>query len=172
MKRCLESKIVRDEKGSVFIEMLFFMPVIILIWTLLGFVYQAKHTAVDVQNSSRECAWQYALSGCKGSLPAKCQGGSPGRVDDTMLRGRASGAFETLMTSVPATAPNYANVHGRRTLLKSEREVTRPPVLGGSTLAVGKHGTMCGDEPPRKWTTPEVFMVICRQYGVSSWCRG
>lgn len=153
-------------------EMVFFLPVIILIWTLLGFVYRAKHAAVDVQNSGRECAWQYALAGCSGSLPAKCQGGSPGPVNDAMMRGKASGSFETLQSHIPALTPNYMNVHGNGSTLKAERAVTRPPVLGGSTLAVGNFGTMCGEEPPVKWTTPEVFLVICKQYGVSSWCGG
>jgi hypothetical protein len=170
--RMQRENIISDERGSVFVEMVFFLPIIILIWTLLGFVYQAKHTAVDVQNTGRECAWKYALSGCKGSLPAKCQGGSPGRLNDTMIRARASGSFETLQSRIPVLAPNYVNVHGKGTTLKAEREVTRPSILGGSTLAVGKFGTMCGEEPPHKWTTPEVFLVICRQYGVSSWCRG
>ncbi len=170
--RLLQSRIVRDQRGSVFIEMLFLMPIIILIWTLLGFVYTAKHTAVDVQNTGRECAWKYALSGCKASLPAKCQGGSPGRIDDMYLRTKASGDFETLGTSIRATAVNSSSLHGKGTTLSAEKEVTRPPVLGGSTMAVGKHGTMCAEDPPIKWRTPAVFFAICRQYGVSSWCNG
>ena len=170
--RIQQENIISDERGSVFIEFLFFLPIIVLIWTLLGFVYQAKHTAVDVQNTGRECAWKFALSGCKGSLPAKCQGGSPGRIDDTIVRATGSGSFESLPSRVPAIAPNYSSLIGKGTTLKAEREVTRPPILGGSTMAVGKFGTMCGEEPPIKWTTPAVFLLICRQYGVSSWCRG
>ncbi len=166
-----QPSILRNEEGSIFIEMIFFLPIIILIWTLLGFIYQAKHAAVDVQNTGRECAWQYALNGCTSALPAKCQGGSPGIVDDSMARSETGDAFGTLRTGFSAASQNYANAHGKGMSLSAERDVTRPGIMGGTTTAIGKLGTMCGEDPPRKWTQDQTFLALCKQHGVSSWCR-
>ncbi len=165
------SKLLRDEDGSIFIEMIFFIPIIVLIWTLLGFVYQAKHAAVDVQNTGRECAWHYALNECTSALPARCQGGAPGRLDDSMARSEMGGALDTLRGGFTNASQNYSNAHGRGMSLVVERDVTRPAIMGGATRAVGNLGTMCADDPPRKWTQGPAFLSICKQHGVSSWCR-
>ena len=165
--------IFRDEEGSIFIEMIFFLPVVILIWTLLVFIYDAKSTAVDTQTKARECAWQYAMSAC-GTMPAECSGGGASKVSDGELQGMSGGAFATLQANVPGTIVNFSGqqgLHGRSFSTRTERSVDRPSILGGSTTATGRHGTFCADDPVKKWTLPEIWMLICRQHGKSSWCR-
>ena len=157
-------------RGSVFIEFLFFVPVAVLVWTLMTFIYDAKRTAVVTQKAARECAWEYALHGCSGGLPPECRGASPRLVPDVLLRAAARRSFMKIAQKVPLTAANFSNLHGRSFSLQTEKEVQRPVVLGGSTTAEGRFATMCADDPLVKWQTPVVFTMVCKDHGHSPWC--
>ncbi|MCP4444748.1 MAG: hypothetical protein GY811_05290 [Myxococcales bacterium] len=157
------------QRGSVFVEFLFFLPVVILIWTLLTFIYQAKGAAVATQRDARECAWTHALRGCSGGLPARCQGGSARSANDVLMRASAN-ELRTVASEAPQTIPNLANLHGRYFAVESDEAVQRPAVLGGTTVAKGRFATMCADDPPIKWNVFLIFAGICRQHGESSWC--
>ena len=151
------------------VEMVFFMPIIIVIWILMNFIHQAKFRAEVTQAKARNCAWTYALGEC-GSMPPDCTG-SASRMPDGELRGAAN--WSRLESGVPGTSVNYSTrgLHGRRFAVRSTQDVSRPDFLGGSTTARGDHGTMCGDDPLRQWNQFEVWESVCRANGKSSWCR-
>jgi len=166
----LRTRPTSNQSGSIFVELVFFLPVIILIWTLLNFIYDAKRAAVVTQTEVRECAWAYATGGCT-SLSGQCQGGAPGKVDDQRLRSAAGNSFNTLQQGLNGSQPNYSSLHGRMFLVTTQQNVKRPSILGGSTTAKGRHATMCADDPVRKWTKDEVYKELCRAHGKSSWCK-
>ena len=166
--RSLRRSLVRDERGSLYVEMIFFIPMALLIWVLLNFVYDAKKTAVHTQRDARQCAWEYALSGCKGALPAACEGGAASMVTDAPLRAAASGSFEKLASAAPFAAASFQNLHGRWFRVTAEREVTRPTILGGTTTAEGRFAVMCADDPPIRWSTTAFFKAFCEKH--SKWC--
>jgi hypothetical protein len=153
----------------VFIEMLFFVPVVVLIWILLSFVHQAKRTAVVTQRDARECMWEYATNGCRGGLSSACQSAGAGIVPDFALR--ATSDFESVAGDVPITAPNVVMLHGRYAGVSTERDVRRPSVLGGNTTATGRMSVMCGEDPIVKWVTEPIYQVICNQHGKAEWCN-
>lgn len=160
----------RGERGSIYIELIFLMPVIILIWTLLAFIFEAKTVAVNMQQEARECGWSYAMNQCNGGISGACQGGGTSDLDDGEIRALAVGAFSVLSGSVPGTSQNYGAVHGRAFDVTAEQVVNRPAVLGGSTTARGRFATACADDPPKKWTTDDIFSIVCVVHGAPGFC--
>lgn len=156
------------ERGSVYIEMIFFIPMAALLWILLNFAYDAKKTAVHTQRDARECAWQYAMGGCEGNLPAKCSGGGVSLMYDADILASAGSSFATVAKSSPWAAPYLTSTSGRYFTVKAEEDVSRPSVLGGSTTAEGRFAIMCADDPPVQWTTPTFFKLFCEKH--SKWC--
>ena len=172
MRKSKQSQsLLANEEGSIFIEMIFFIPVIVLIWTLFSFIHDAKRTAVETQRTARECMWEYATNGCKSGISDACRGAGGGVIPDAMLRAEGGGDFESIVSDVAITAPNLALLHGRYAGVSAEENVNRPAVLGGSTTATGRMAVMCGEEPVVKWITEPIYQFICNQHGNSSWCN-
>jgi len=145
------------------------MPVVILIWTLLTFTFHSKSAANLTQNKVRECAWKYALNGCKRSIPSWCTSHGEDRINDVPLRLLTSASFARIAMDVPVTIPAFLSLHGDVFSVSTKKEVERPAILGGKTTARGRFATACGKEAipiPMEF----VFQNVCRKFGVSSWC--
>jgi len=163
-----KSKRRSNERGSVYVEMIFFIPMAALIWVMLNFVYDAKKSAVHTQRNARECAWEFAMDGCLGSIPAKCSGSGMIPVVDAELRARGGGSFETVAKAVPWAAPYFVSMAGLWFDVKSEKNIPRPGILGGSTTSEGHFAMLCAEDPPYQWHTPEFFTLFCKKHG--DWC--
>ncbi len=164
--RPLERSRLRNQRGSVYVEMIFFIPMAALIWIMLNFVYDAKKTAVHTQRDARECAWEFAMDGCLGAMSAKCSGSGMMPVVDAELRSRAP--FDKVAKAVPWAAPYFISMAGYWFTVKAEKSVPRPAILGGSTTAKGRFAMMCAEDPPYQWHTPEFFHLFCKKH--SKWC--
>ena len=158
---------LRRQRGSVYVEMLFILPLMITIWLLMTFIYDAKKSAVGTQHVARECAWQFALSGCLASLPPECQveGIRPQHGSS-----RADLPAQRLAEFLPPLAAELENLYGRTFEMTTEETTVRPSVLGGSTTATGRFAVMCADDPEQAWTTAEVLDAMCERHGVAAWC--
>jgi len=153
-RRC----ILRDTRGSIFVETLLFIPLLALLWTLLNYEYDINRTGMATQERARTCAWQYAARGCTGGMPAGCTIDDLGTLDDTALRGLSMAAYATIATSLPFLAPTLASLHGEVIRATDEAVVTRPRVLGGVRHTKGSVALMC-NTVTNEWEVPFVFVL-------------
>jgi len=150
--------LLRDSRGSIFIEGLIFIPLLALIWVLMNYEYKINKTGMATQEAARTCSWEYATSGCKGSPPPGCDISGAGRLEDLELRGLAVGAFETLMAYLPFLSSTLQSLHGDEIRATATATVARPKVLGGTRHTRGLHAMMC-NTPTGEWETPVVFVL-------------
>ena len=156
-----------QQRGSVYVEMLFILLLMITIWLLMAFIHDSKKSAVVTQRAARECAWQYAMSGCQATPAPECELGS---LQAQHGSSRADQPAQRLVALVPRLAKNLENLYGRTFEMTADEITTRPSFLGGSTTARGRYAMMCAEDPEQAWTTGDVLDVICERHGVAEWC--
>ena len=150
--------LLRDTRGSIFVEALIFIPLLALIWTLLNYEYGINKTGMTTQERARTCAWQHASRGCTGSPPPGCNVSFGGKVDDIELRALSLGAYETLMATMFFLSPTLQSLHGDEIRATEDAAVQRPKVLGGTRHTRGSHALMCNMRT-REWELPVVFVL-------------
>jgi hypothetical protein len=150
--------LLRDTRGSIFVEALIFIPLLALLWTLLNYEYGINKTGMTTQERARTCAWQHASRGCTGSPPPGCNVSFAGKVDDIELRALSLGAYETIMAYLFFLSPTLQSLHGDEIHATDEAAVERPKVLGGTRHTRGSHALMCNTRTG-EWELPVVFVL-------------
>ena len=156
--RPARASLLRDTRGSIFIEAVIFIPLLALIWVLVNYEYRINKTGMATQEAARTCAWQYATRGCTGGPPPGCDIADTGRLDDSAIRALAFGAFETISAYLPFLVSSLESLHGDEIRATHEAAVDRPKVLGGTRHTRGSHAMLCNTRT-RAWELPAVFVL-------------
>ena len=153
------ASLLRDQRGSIFVEALIFIPLLALLWVILNYEYGINKTGMTTQERARTCAWQYATRGCNGGPPPGCSIDDLGRVEDLELRALSTGAYETLTALLPFLATTLTTLHGDEIRATDTERVDRPKPLGGTRTTTGSQAMMC-NTPTGEWEVPVVFVLM------------
>jgi hypothetical protein len=160
----------KDRKGSLMIEFLIFMPLLLLLWWLMMHVHEIGVAGLQTARSVRECAWFNAVNGCN-QVPPQCAGvrlSARRETDDADLHARAS-SFRQLGSALPPLASEMDDLHGDEFDATRTTPVARPPFLGGSRRISRGAQLMCEDRDLRRHTIESLFGPACRAVG-GRWC--
>ncbi len=161
-----DRSLLRDTRGSIFVEALVYIPFLILIWIFLNHTHAVSETSISTQRAARTCSWQYATRGCE-SPPAGC-GASSSFFDDLILRADGGGSFERLAMELPFLALTLTKLHGDSEEVTLRTSVERPNILGGDRELIGHHAMMCNTKT-REWELPVVYPLVCLALA-GGWC--
>jgi hypothetical protein len=156
-------------RGSLFVEFLVYMPLLLLIWWLIMFVHDVGRAGLQTSRAVRECAWLYAADGCR-EVPPQCRGvelGGTRETDDAELHGRSS-SFRELAADLPFLRDELERLHGEEIDVSRSTAVARPPVTGGSRIVRRRFRVMC-DTERRTQELADVFDRTCRKL-LGRWC--
>lgn len=162
-KSSMQTKgIFEDTRGSVYVEAVIMLPVLVLLFGALVYVRKAYVERQATLVAVRSCAWQYANDGCEGDPPEGCSlGGVTDMGDQGGTRQEDSGDDMGSVLSSPGSDPSaldrltefpvlgevFQTVFGEAVAVESRSEVERPEVLGGQTQPiVGGYYVMCNDK--------------------------
>ncbi|MEA2698717.1 MAG: hypothetical protein QOI66_2988 [Myxococcales bacterium] len=155
--------IKREQRGSVAIEMVFVLPLYVLLWLLCNHAYTLYVAAITNIATVRDCAWQFAVNGCK-SPPGNCttQGPTPGLPPD----GPSLSGLSRVASSFPALSPSLIGPYDKSLTIKKIISIPAPTSLGFPPVRLtSTYGSMCDEAPTVKWTALEVFEAHCNLLG-------
>jgi len=164
------ASLVRDRRGSLFVEFLLYMPLLMLIWWLMLYVHDIGTTGIQTARQVRECAWLHAVGGCQ-RRPPQCAGANLSGVretDDAEFHARAS-SFRELGADLPFLREDLEVLLGDEFDVSRTGVVEQPPFLGGEKAITRRARVMCEDRVLRKHTVERVFRATCQKI-LGRWC--
>lgn len=151
----------RARRGVAMVEAVIMLPVLGLLLVGTLFMRERYLAQQQVQLLARQCAWQYAMDGCKGDPPAGC--GAETRLDrdaDAEEKGSAmmssahtdgGGGDFNVFDKVPLLGDAFHALLGTKTSFESTISVRVPWQTDMAYRAKGKFVVMCNTKP-RKGT--------------------
>jgi hypothetical protein len=149
----------RVERGSVAVEMVFVLPLYVLLWLLCNHAYTLYVATINNIATVRDCAWQFAARGCKGA-PGRCnvRGPTPGLPPD----GPSFGALTKVISSFPALSESLIGPYDNSSRIEKMVSIPAPTSLGFPPVRLTSiYGSMCDEAPTVKWTALSVFEASC-----------
>lgn len=132
--------LLRDTRGAAMTETVIMLPVFILIWACVIYVYQAYEKKVDVMQKTREDAWHHATNACRGSAGSG-GGGTTIHTSDYDIDSAVGSVFRIL---------GSAYYQGPLRELEASRgdTIEEPELVGSDTVHLDyRIELMCNEEP-------------------------
>ncbi len=128
--------LLRDERGSATTETVIMIPVFILIFGGLLYLGHGYQQAIDTAQLDRQAAWDHAMDGCAGGVPA---GTTLSDATDPP-GGSALASIDSLLSSITDAFPPlhgvWPGLFPRENRTERKSQFDRPTVLGGARVEV------------------------------------
>jgi hypothetical protein len=129
--------LLRDTRGGAMVETVIMIPIFIVIWACVVFIYQAYEKRIDLLQATRADAWDYATNSCR-DRPV---GDTRISTSDHDIDGIVGTVFSILGAS-------YYDGPLRELEASRDDEMDEPEILGGETLGMRyRMELMCNEEP-------------------------
>lgn len=150
-------------RGSVTVEMVFVVPLYVLLWLLANHAFILYVNVVTNVATVRACSWQFAASGCK-NRPAACtvRGPTPGLPPD----GPSLSSLEPVAQSLEPLSASLLGPYDSSLVTEKIISIPAPPALSIRPVRLkSDYGVMCDARPMVPWTPLSVFEVVCPLLG-------
>ena len=144
-------------------EMVFVLPLYVLLWLLCNHAYTLYLATVGNIATVRDCAWQFAASGCK-SATGNCsiQGPTFGLPPD----GQSLSGLDQVASNLAPLSPSLLGPYDRSSRVEKIISIPAPTSLGIRPVRLtSTYGSMCDETPTVKWTPLLVFEANCNLLG-------
>jgi len=151
------------QAGSVSVEMVFVLPLYTLIWLLGNHAFLLYTGVIDNVAAVRDCAWQFADSGCL-SRPAACTATGP--LPAPPPDGASGTELRQVGTNFPFLRESLSGPEGMSLTIRKMTSIAAPPLLNFRAIrTTALYGAMCDEKPLPPWTTLEIYELACRRFG-------
>ncbi len=132
----------RNIEGSVYVEALSMLPVLLILWIGVLFTYHLDDAEQQSRLAARQCAWEYTEGNCE-NVPPSCKetpesGGA--MEDDTEIKTKLEQAGENrekdsnkISDMGSSIAGIIGDIFGAPVTIKDSRSVSIPGRFGGGT---------------------------------------
>lgn len=136
-----------DTRGAAFAEAVVLIPFFIIVWASILYVHDYYTQKILTAQRSRNCAWRYAVSGCRDS--GGCTGGTViNEGAGLVMTDLPGGDAVTRFASNRFASGVFELVLGRTAMARDSATVPMPRTLGTSgATARGRHSVMCNEVP-------------------------
>ncbi|RLB56399.1 MAG: hypothetical protein DRJ42_03545 [Deltaproteobacteria bacterium] len=129
--------LLRDIRGTAMIETVIMLPVFILIWTGIIYIYQGYERKIGVMQQTRADAWHHATNNCDTSPSSGTSMSEADYEVDAVFSG---------LVSVLGHA--YYPEPLRELDARRADSIEEPPLIGSDTVRIDyRMGLMCNEEP-------------------------
>jgi hypothetical protein len=126
----------RDTRGAAMTETVIMIPVFILIWACIIYIYQAYEKKIDLMQHVRADAWHYATNACEGD-----RGSTTIRTSDYDIDGIVGTVFRILGSA-------YYRGPLRELEAEDADSIDEPEMVGDDTVHLDYEvHLMCNEEP-------------------------
>lgn len=144
-----------DTRGSVYVEALSMLPVLIILWVSVVFTHHIDDTAQQSRLASRQCAWEYTEGNCE-SVPPSCKSeptlGEP-MEDDTDIKSKiesrdgADNDKDSTKGFGNGIMEMIGDIFGKPAEIRDVRDVRAPELYGGGAARqASKQYLLCNEK--------------------------
>jgi len=159
MRALIHNAFFRDQRGTASIEAAMMLPLMGLCWVALFFRLATIDGTLQSAVEARRTAWVSSNNGCRGeNQEPACDAESGGGGDS------GGGGWLDSLQDVPIIGGLFGSLLGYSMTAHASRDVTKPVVLGGGTVAASYgYYIMCNEEPMD--LDDLLIATICEQLG-------
>jgi hypothetical protein len=152
----------RRVAGSLTIEFVIVMPLYAVLWLSANWAYNVSVGVVHNLRETRQCAWQFASSGCR-RPPGSCVSAPlpmpPAEGTARIPLRQVTLRFRALLADL--NGPYGISFQSRRLEVLPGAPLVSAPSIPMSSTYVG----VCDEAPLIPWTPMRVFLAHCRLLG-------
>ena len=146
-----------DSRGSMAVEFLVILPVLMLLWRAVGALHGVNATAAGAAADTRTCAWRAAMKGCL-EVPPGCEAALEATGEDaetTRAGGELALELPFLRDAIDGDLPRLA---------RARRDTAARSPLLGEVAVRARHLVPC-DVVPARLDWREVVRRTCNEIG-------
>lgn len=147
------TKLWRDTQGSVYVEALSMLPVLIILWVSVVFTHHLDDAAQQSRLAARQCAWEYTEGNCE-TVPPACKAepqlGEP--LQDTTdikskITSRDGSGEDNTGSFGQGIVEMIGEIFGRPAEIRDTRDVRAPELYGGKVARqTSKQYLLCNEK--------------------------
>jgi hypothetical protein len=154
-----------DQRGALIIEFVAVVPLYALLWLGANHAFDLYRGVVENVATVRNCAWQFADSGCI-TRAGGCNLAGP--IPQKPLDGEVKRRLRPLERRFPFLRPEWNGPMGASFVAEKTTRGPGPPGFSSTTFRATYAG-MCDPKVLVPWSSEMVFMSACKNLGKYCW---